>query len=200
MSRLRRPLRRFITEAAWLSREFSAGAASRTDGARLACEMVVIRLHDCWARSCRDLVICSALGNTTTLGGVALRASPLVQAGEGSVVPALLATYQKGRKAEPKWFDVFECVNAAERLKVNNLSTIAAGLGAMTSPAESLRAVRNFYAHRGKYTAQEAGRQGIFANPNIPDVLELAGPSRPGMSRLDLWIAGLTDTLRAACQ
>ena len=199
MSRLKRPLRRFAQEAAWLSLEFAAGATVRTDGARLACEMVIIRLHDCWARSCRELVICSAVGNTTTLGGNVLPPSPLVKGGKGSVIPTLVA--KSGRaKAEPKWFDATECIYAARRLEVDNLSTIGEGLGAVTSPAESLRTVRNFYAHRGKYTAQESGRQGVFSKTSFPDVFDLAGPARAGMCHVDAWIGALTDTLRAASQ
>ena len=199
MSRLARPLRRFAREAAWLSGEFANNAKLRTDGARLACEMVVVRLHDSWARCCRDLVICSACGNTKTLAGSVLLASPLVKGGEGSVIPALLATYTK-RKSEPKWFDAVECIEAAQRLKVKNLTSVAAGLGATTSPADIVRNIRNFYAHRGMRTAREAGQYGIFSTPVAPDVFEIADAARPGLSHLDAWILGLTDTLRAAGQ
>src|SRR5689334_23093201 len=103
MSRLARPLRRFSLESSWLAREFAGNAKLKGDAAQLACEMAVIRLHDAWARCCRDLVIVSACGNTTTLGGSALARSPLVNGKVGSVVPALLSTY-KNRRTEPKWF------------------------------------------------------------------------------------------------
>lgn len=199
MSRLARPLRRFAQESAWLSREFSVNARVRGDTARLACEMAIVRLHDSWARSCRDLVVRSACGNTRTLGGTVLAPSPLVSGGEGSVIPALLGTYKR-RKSEPKWFDSADCIEAAQNLKVHNLSSIAAGLGAITSPADALRNVRNFYAHRGMRTARQASQYGIFSKPSVPDVFELANASRPGQSHLDFWILGLTDTLRAAAQ
>lgn len=114
-------------------------------------------------------------------------------------MPALMATYTK-RKTEPKWFDATECIDAASRLKVNNLTSIAAGLGATTSPADAVRNVRNFYAHRGMRTAREAGQYGIFSMPQTPDVFEIANAARPGLSRLDAWILDLTDTLRAAGQ
>ena len=199
MSRLERPLRRFARESAWLSREFAGGVNLRTDSARLTCEMAVVRLHDSWARCCRDLVICSACGNTPTLTGILLARSPLVTGGEGSVIRALMGTYRT-KKSEPKWFDSTECIEAAQRLKVQNLMAIAGGLGATTSPANILRSIRNFYAHRGRRTAREAGQYGIFAKPELPDVFELGALARPGLSHLDAWILGLTDTLRAAAQ
>lgn len=199
MSQLLRPLRSFSAEAAWLSREFNAAEALKTDAARLSCEMTLIRLHDSWARNCRDLVIRSACGNTTTLGGAALARSCMVTGGHGSVIPALLSTFRRGRLSEPKWFDVTQCVDAAQRLAVGNLATIAAGLGANTSPAETLRAIRNFYAHRSFRTAREAFNTGLFSSMSI-DVFELAKPARAGLCHVDDWIIRLTDTLRAASQ
>lgn len=92
----------------------------------------------------RDLF---GLWHTKTLAGSLLLPSPLVKGGEGSVIPAQFATYAK-RKSEPKWFDATQCIDAAERLKVHNLTSIA-GLGATTSPADVLRNIRNLYAHRG---------------------------------------------------
>lgn len=198
MSQLLRPLRSFSAEAAWLSHEFTAGAALKTDAARLSCEMTLVRLHDCWARNCRDLVIRSACGNTTTLGGATLARSGLVSGGHGSVIPVLLATFRR-RVNEPKWFDATECVDAAQRLGVGNLAAIAAGLGANTSPAETLRVIRNFYAHRSHRTAREAFATGLFTSMTI-DVFELANPARPGQCHIDDWIFRLTDALRAAAQ
>lgn len=197
---LTRTFRRFATEAAWLSQEFSASATVRSDASRLACEMVIVRLHDCWARSCRDLIVFSACGNITTLSGTSILPSPLIPGGKGSVIPTLMTTFRKRKVYEPKWFDATECVDAARRLQVQNLATIAAGLGAITSPADTLRAVRNFYAHRGKRTAQQAGKQGVFFKLNVPDVFDLSNPARAGMSHFDMWVMGLTDTLRAASQ
>lgn len=161
--------------------------------------MTLIRLHDGWARNCRDLVIRSACGNTTTLGGATLARSGLVSGGYGSVIPALLATFKRARVTEPKWFDVTDCVDAAQRLGVGNLATIAAGLGANTSPAETLRAIRNFYAHRSHRTAREAYKTGLFTSMTI-DVFELANPARAGLCHVDDWIVRLTDALRAAAQ
>lgn len=198
MSRLGRPIRRFIQESAWLSREFAAALKQPSDTNRLICEMAVVRLHDSWARCCRDLIVQSACGRTMTMSGTWINPAPTVT-GEGSVVPTLLATF-KNKKSEPKWFDAGECIESAQRLKVENLTAIAGALGAMTSPAENLRRVRNFYTHRGQYTAREAAKHATFTKPQMPDVFELGKPSHPDLSYFDEWIMGLTDTLRAAAQ
>lgn len=200
MSRLLVPVRRFARESAWLSEQFAASAAVRDDASRLACEMVVVRLHDCWARCCRDLVIGSASGGTSTLTGTPLKRSPLVTGGERAVIPALMNTYPRKRRNEPNWFSSAECIDAAKRLKVQNLTTIAAGLGATTSPADAVRRVRNFYAHRGERTALVARGLGVFVNYQAPNVFALAEVARPGLSHLDAWIVDLRNTLRAAAE
>lgn len=158
----------------------------------------MIRLHDSWSRCCRELIVESACGRTKTVGGTWINRAPTVGSA-GTVIPALLSTF-KNKKTEPKWFDAAECIDSAQRLKVENLTAIAGALGATTSPANKIRHVRNFYAHRGYYTAREASKQIAFVKPQMPDVFELGKPSRPGMSVLDEWIMGLTDTLRAAAQ
>lgn len=196
MSRLDRPLRRFVLESAWLSQEFERAVKIRIDANRLVCEMAVVRLHDSWARCCRELVIRSACGRTYTLGGTWIDAAPSITS-EGSVIPVLMATF-KSKKTEPKWFDATDCIDSAQRLKVENLTSIAGAIGAATSPAEHLRFVRNFYAHRGHRTAREACKHATFAKAHMPDVFELGQLSHPGLSYLDEWIMGLTDTLRAA--
>lgn len=198
MSSLHLPIRRFVQESSWLSREFAGALVPESDTNRLICEMTVIRLHDSWARGCRELVIVSACGQTKTIGGTSLKRAPKVT-GAGSVIPTLLATY-RNKKTEPKWFDSAECIDSAQRLQVGNLTTIAGALGATTSPADKLRYVRNFYAHRGRYTAREASKQLTFKRPEHPGVFELGALTRPDLSVLDEWIMGLTDTLRAAAQ
>src|SRR3546814_18217376 len=94
MSTLRAPLRSFYSEAAWLQCEFGLAAKLRQPPNQLTCEMCVLRLHDAWARFCRELVIASAIGHTFTLGGTVLKAAPGISS-RASVIPALLATYRK---------------------------------------------------------------------------------------------------------
>jgi hypothetical protein len=194
------PLRRFYSELAWLKNEFvkavNDGNSRRT---QLCCEMVVIRLHDSWARVCREIVILSALGNTTTLGGSVLSPSPRGISGRTAVIPSLLSTYHK-KKYEPKWYDATECIDAAQRLAINNLPNLAAALGATNSPAENIKHVRNFYAHRKEGTSKNALSTGCFSNPLYPAVFELNTHVSGGSTVIETWIDGLTFVVNAAAQ
>ena len=98
------PLRRLRLEMAWLCAEFKKAASVPTNRqSQLACEMAVIRLYDSWARFCRDAVIISAYGKTTTLSGTELRASSLSTiTAKSQVIPVLQSTFKK-RPHEPDW-------------------------------------------------------------------------------------------------
>jgi hypothetical protein len=61
--------------------------------------------------------------------------------------------YNKPRKIEPNWGYSRDCIDAAKRLKASNYSIIASALGSSNSPANDLRFIRNFLAHRGAKTA-----------------------------------------------
>lgn len=194
------PLKRLRAETSWLQKEFIL-AASNPGGrpAQLACEMAIVRLHDAWTRFCRELIILSASGRTITLGGVQLKPSNPAIKSRGSVVPVLLSMYKK-RRFEPKWGDAVECVDAASRLAITNLSTVSAALGAINSPADEIRRVRNFYAHRRKNTATNAAIVSLFSNPRRPVVFELAGYTTGGIRLIESWIAGLIIVATAASQ
>ena len=159
--------------------------------------MVVIRLHDAWARFCREVVILSASG-TLTLGGTALLSVAGI-ANRSMVIPVLLSRYKK-RKYKPKWASASECIDAAQRLSISNLATVSAALGAINSPAENIRRVRNFYAHRANETAQEAATTGLFSNPRHPNVFELGLYKAGGGTVLESWVSDLTDIAAAAIQ
>jgi hypothetical protein len=196
------PLKRLRLETAWLQKEFiqavNSGGGRHT---QLTCEMAVIRLHDAWARFCRELIILSAFGHTVTLSGVQLNPSSAAIRSRSLVIPVLLSTYhRKGRVFEPKWADAGECVDAARRLSIMNLSTVAAALGAVNSPANDIRCVRNFYAHRRKGAAMNAGATNLFSNPLRPVVFELAGYTHGGDRVIESWITGLIDVGTAAVQ
>ncbi len=196
MSELSIPLRGFYSEAAWLQSEFGAAVQSRMFPNQLQCEMCVVRLHDAWARFCRELIITSALGKTLTISGVVLiRASGIST--RITVIPQLMGTFRR-RRNEPNWYDATDCIDAAQRLGLTNLTTIGGALGSVNSPADSIRKVRNFYAHRGSETALKAGSTGIFSKPSAPDVFELAGFSAHGMTHFETWVLGLKTIAQAA--
>ena len=155
-------LRSFTLEAEWLRDEFSRfGASTDHRQGHFAAELVVIRLHDSWARFCRELIVLSAYGKIETLGGIRLTTSLPAIKSKGDVVPVLMGL-SGGRLNEPKWYASDQCIKAAQRLNIQNLATVSAALGAVNSPANRLREVRNFYAHRKKHTAEQAIRAGNF--------------------------------------
>jgi hypothetical protein len=194
------PLKRLKAEVWWLQKEFiQAAAAPSNRNGQLACEMAVIRLHDAWARFCRELIILSAYGRTITLGGLQLKPCSASIQRRSSVVPLLLSKYKK-RTYEPKWGDAADCVDAASRLSIMNLSTVSAALGAVNSPADEIRRVRNFYAHRRKGAAMKAASTNLFLNPLRPVVFELVGYTSGGNRLIESWVAGLIVVATAAAQ
>ncbi len=121
---------------------------------RMAIEACVIRLHDAWARFCRELVVVSAYRQPLTAQGVSVtRVVGLSR--RRDVIPALLSTYKKKRN-EPAWAIPTFCIDAAQRLGVSNYGEINSGIGLSISPSptDQLRHVRNFVAHRSEETAQ----------------------------------------------
>jgi hypothetical protein len=152
--------------------------------------MAVVRLHDAWARFCRELIILSALGRTVTLSGVPLAPSSPALANRNSVIAALLATYKK-KKYEPRWSDAVECLDAAARLKIANLPTVSAGLSASNSPADEIRQVRNFYAHRRMESAIRALATKAFSHPTRPVASDLASFTTGGDRIIESWVRRL---------
>jgi hypothetical protein len=193
------PLKRFNLETAWLQLEFLKPIGTETRQSQLTREMAVIRLHDAWARICREIVILSALGNTFTIRGTQLNSSlPGIQ-NRSQVIPYLLSTYQK-RKEEPKWASAMECIDAASRLRIANLATFSAAIGAANSPADHIRNVRNFYAHRSWSTSTKAMGTGCFGASNKPYIFTLRSFASGGQTILEFWIASLRSIASAAAE
>ena len=118
----------------------------------------VLRLHEAWARFCRELVLTSARGQVVTSTGAVVRRSPLVSQMRTPLV-VLKASYPPSRQRkflwEPKWFDAGEAIDAARRLKISNFAEVSAGLGVAGHALDELRACRNFLAHRGRASDDE---------------------------------------------
>ncbi len=184
-------LHKFKMETIWLHSEFMEMSAKPDERyAQLACEMVVIRLHDAWTRFCREVVVLSALGNITTIGGTTLTPVPGIT-DRSSFFPVLRKKYPYRLSFEPKWGTAIQCIDAAARLSLGNRSTIAAAIGAVNSPAESIRKVRNYYAHRRRQTAQQAGSTGLFHRPLHPTVYDLTAYRSGGSMVIESWVADL---------
>ena len=196
MATLNDPIRRLVIELTWLKGEFSlASKPPRDRQKQLAAEMAVIRIYDAWARYCRELIILSASGNTQTLNGTII---PAVVKRRSDVIPVLLATYKKTRY-EPKWERATDCIEAARRLNIANIGTLSAALGASNSPAEEIRLVRNYYAHRRQGASALAIACNVFVGSS-PIVFDLAAYKNAGETFLESWVNGLMLVATAASQ
>lgn len=200
ISGFERALNKFHSETDWLCDSFSQFAHD-TDLVRgqFAGEFVVIRLHDAWARFCRELIVVSAYGKITTLGGTRLATSLPVIKSRGDVIPTLMGMYAK-RRNEPSWFSAVECCDAGTRLCIQNLATVSAALGAANSPANHIREIRNFYAHRKKESAIKAVSTRPFLGPHSPAVFRLNDYLPGGATVLETWVQELIAIATAAMQ
>jgi hypothetical protein len=200
-SAFHKPIRRLRGETGWLQDEFlRAIVLGNQRQNQLACEMTVIRLHDAWARFCRELIVLSAFGRTITLSGVPLPPShPSIKRCH-MVIPTLRAISGSGWRFEPRWADAAKCIQAAQRLAIANFATVSAALGATNSPAEDIRRVRNFYAHRKKGTAQESGATGVFGSPIRLEVFDLAAYTSGNVRIIESWVNNLNLVALASAQ
>ncbi len=159
------PYREFLKETHLLlevvdaSPVASHNSSIKTKQRNFAIEMCVVRLHDSWARFCRELVVVSAYAEPLTANGIKV---PRIRGvnHRSQVIPTLLATYKK-RREEPSWYLARDCIDASLRLQVSNHRTISTGIGLSfpslsISPNDQIRMVRNFFAHRSRSTASEA--------------------------------------------
>lgn len=193
--------RSFAEESQWLLDAYVGNLAHDPPLPRepgLCAEMAVVRLHDAWARFSRELVLQSAACAPTTAAGVLIPRAPGIRR-RRDVIPVLLATYRK-RVFEPRWAAAKEAIDAAQRLRIANLGTVAAALGAMNSPSEEIRLVRNYFAHRSESTVAE-----IRAHPSLGgralNWKALASDQvGPGVMRIEQWIIRLRAIAEAAIQ
>lgn len=165
----------------------------------------VVRLQDCWARFCRNLVLLSARGRVRTAGGATLLRSPLVHRNQ-SPLDALKMTYSRRRQRwvfwEPKWFDSGQAIRAAQQLRIANFAAVSAGLGLAGHGIDELRACRNFLAHRNQLSDDELDPlRNRLRVPMSTPAEQLANTVVPGgISLFDEWCAELLQRAAAAVQ
>ena len=197
--------RSFLRSSAWLlaefNRELMAFRSSRISekSFSLLPEMATLRLHDDWARCCRAIVLSSACNEPVTMAGVALAKAPGIVTFSDAIAASIRSTSQ--RKFEPRWATASEAINAARHLHIANLATVAAAIGASNSPAEDLRHVRNFFAHRATNTANKVRALSFFTTGTNLNAADLLGKTvSGGASRFESWIFGLRAIASAAMQ
>lgn len=200
-------LRRFLIETQTLLTGFAAplpaGPMDCPPVHRASREMGVLRLWDGWTRFCRELVIASAVSRPVTVAGLHLPKAPNVQR-RRDVLPLLRLSFGRRQKPpwwEPHWGIATDAIDAAQRLQVANFASISGGLGALGSPAEDLRRVRNFLAHRGEdtYSYVEALSARLrLPHESRPDqLIQYMVP--PGVPVFEFWVVQLRVVAQAAC-
>ena len=194
-----------LSESEWLmnSHKFALKkyvAQPKFRESQLVMEMAVIRLHDMWTRFSRELIIISAGGRPYTAAGVRLSYVPGVKKIR-DVIPMLKKSYGNRWRFEPKWFFATKCLDAANRLKIQNYNIISGALGSTNSPVEELRVVRNYMAHRSISAADEIRAQ-LWWNPKIKlDVYDLSGRMvTGGTTAMENWVYRLRIVAEAAIQ
>ncbi len=197
--------RRWVVESEWIRSSFVAAlyeddVLRESDRvSRLPAEMCLIRLFDAWTRFSRELVIVSAACMPYTATGIRLqRASGISKRCE--VIPRLIQMYPK-RRYEPNWGQARECIDAAWRLGVSNSHAISMALGSTTSPANDLRVVRNYFAHRSENAAEEIRKLPWFKAGIDLCVEELAGRRvLGGLTAFEDWVFDLRLVAEVAIQ
>lgn len=193
------PLRRFYRESAWLLGAYQSAVRKYSMAFHreyeLAADMAVVRLHDSWARFCREAVILSACGRTQTLSGTVVSSATGIS-GRRDVIPKLLSTYSRPR-FEPRWHIAHECLDAAKRLQVSNMQSLHA-LGATGSPSEELRHLRNYIAHRNADTATKVQLSPGLAGLGTHKSIGLSRFVNGGVSQLESWVIDLRAIAKAS--
>lgn len=197
--------KRWLSESEWLVDCFLDGIDMPGQNVemnrimRLPTEMCLMRVYDAWSRFCRELIIVSAACQPYTARGLQLPKAPGISK-RREVIPALLSTYRR-RTYEPKWGRADESIDAAIRLGLANKGTISGALGAMTSPAQELRIVRNFYAHRSEWAANEIRGLQWYRSSMGFCIEDLAGQTiQGGLTLFQDWVYDLRVIAEAAVQ
>lgn len=159
-------------------------------------EWCAVLLHSEWSNFCRQVILASAALEPEAGGAVLPRVHQLRSVEDAGV----WVVRGLGLRHEPNWGTAFEAVRAASALGIANLSQVSGALGATNSPANDLRILRNFIAHRNRGTALQFrtvwdahGGTG----PMRADVF-LARTDAAGTALFALWVERLRLTAVAA--
>lgn len=202
---LRSVYRRFVKETWNIKGVFSEKAGAADDPwkrrRRWVNEMCVVRLHDAWARFCRDLLLWSARGDVLTIGSTYLTKSTAIP-----TIPMALKMAQgtpgvRMLGGEPPWHRAVECAKVAKHLTIQNYIVVSGALGSTPSPAEELMKVRNFVVHRRMNNWMKV-RSSVSGGLPVSSAMDgyLEDGVQAGVPRLVSWIYQLRDIALSAAQ
>jgi hypothetical protein len=160
-------------------------------------EWCVVYLFDAWARCCRALVIGSAYASPIGASGAVV--TP-VAASESAALVTIRKGFGRGGIWEPQWGSPGDAVQAAVLLTISNLGQVSAALGATPNPAEDIRVVRNFIAHRNPRTGSELRALGARLKAPVSQRADglLTMQSPPSQTLFDRWVSELKIVVAAA--
>ncbi len=158
-------------------------------------EWCVLALHDAWVAYCRSLVLTSAVSGSRTLTGVVVPAVAGIR-NVGQAVAAVRVALAPNQPSfwEPRWGDARHAIRAAQVLRINNFAQVSGALGSTPSPAEEIRTLRNYMAHRNRSTATPV-RELLGVTGAIDPALDsyLTGLVGPLESRYSAWVRELRE-------
>lgn len=196
------PYRRLLKETYTIEVVYSASSATTSKYYDLniisfAKALSVVRLHDTWARFCREIFIMSAIGKARDLTGNIIVGVPGA-ANSSDVLNILWRIHPRRSNRprssywEPKWYNPTEFIRLAQYVGLSNFPTLSAAIGATPSPIDDLRKIRNFLVHRSESAARDAKM--VVGNMSPMEYLEQI--VSPGFPLFITWIY----QLRAQCQ
>lgn len=149
-------------------------------------EMCVIRLLDAWSRFCRELIILCAGCQPVTSSGQVVSLAPGITSRNDAV--ASLSNSPRGK--EPAWHVASECIGVLRRLNIHNRAQIIAALGAANSPADDLRNVRNYFAHRNDDTISkvEETKRRLTLSSHYKAMDIVMERVSPGITLFEMWV------------
>jgi hypothetical protein len=148
---------------------------------------LVIRLQFLWAEFCRELVVRSALGNSSSLSGTPLAPAPGVSCLED--ITNIASAESRGR--HPPWHKPTFAASVAAKLGVQNLAQIRNGLSPVSAVTD-LIVVRNYIVHPNQRTKLDYVRlTRRLGCAELAPVTLLATYQPGGATLFEVWVADL---------
>jgi hypothetical protein len=147
----------------------------------------VISLVDAWADFNRSIIIESALGNICTSSGIILPRGTFKK--HSDCLAAACTNWRGQVGSEPRWHDSLTAIATARRLNISNFNTVSLALGAVSSPADQMRLVRNYFCHERSDCAEKVRTAPWFQRGMSLEPLGITGiTTADGRTNFDVWI------------
>lgn len=169
----------------------------------------VVSLWDAWNRFLRDLVLTSASGACTGLGGSTY--VPAVARSESDAMQRLSSAARSFGirlvNGEPNWYNLSMLASCAAALGLQNDQVLVSALSSTTirlgqvsvpSPLEEVRLCRNYIAH--KSTGTRRGVEGIIHPTVFAGISDHCRRLRYGVETFQEWGEGMISLAYAASQ